>query len=149
MHPIVSTRAGVFTAILVLAFGLPIGASAASGKDNSQAAGSDRSAEGCIGSAGYTWSQLRQECIRLFEAGVPLYNVENPAATSVAYVVGGGATEPLELFLPDRGSGVLMFFRNGAWHDDDGRFTLTNSADDVLEVRDTGGKLLFSSRKTG
>ena len=148
MHPIVP-RVRVFAITLVLAAGLSTGAVAASGGDTNKAAGSDRSAEGCIGSAGYTWSQLRQECVRLFEAGVPLYNVEDPASTSVAYVVGGGATEPLELFLPDRSSGVLMFFRGGGWHDDDGRYSLTNTDNDVLELRDSDGKLIYTSRKSG
>jgi len=148
MHPIVPGF-GVFAIALVLAASLSTGAAAASGGNKDTAAGSDRSAEGCIGSAGYTWSQLRQECIRLFEAGVPLYNAQDPASTSVAYVVGGGATEPLELFLPDRPSGVLMFFRDGGWHDDDGRYSLTNTDNDVLELRDSDGKLIFNSRKSG
>ena len=32
--------------------------------------GSDRDAHGCIGSAGYIWSEVRQDCIRLFEQGI-------------------------------------------------------------------------------
>ena len=133
---------------LVVAASLTAGMQAVSVQQASAATGADRSAQGCIGSAGYTWSQLRQECVRLFEAGVPLYNAEDPSAASVAYVISGGAAEPLELFLPERGEGILMFFRDGAWHDDDERYTLTNSADDVLTVRDAAGKVLFSSRKT-
>lgn len=35
-----------------------------------QMAGSDRDAHGCIGSAGYTWSPVREACIRVFEAGL-------------------------------------------------------------------------------
>ena len=108
--------------------------------------GGDRSAQGCIASAGYSWSQLRRECLRLFETGVPLHNVRDPAATGVAYVIGGGATDPLELFLPDQATGILMFFRDGAWQDDDGRYSLSNDENDVLTVRDRQGNLLYSSR---
>jgi hypothetical protein len=109
--------------------------------------GGDRSAQRCIASAGYSWSQLRQECLRVFEAGVPLYNAQDPRATSVAHVIGGGAMEPLELFLPDQVTGMLMFFRDGAWRDDDGRYSLSNDENDVLTVRDRQGNLLYSSRK--
>ena len=36
--------------------------------------GSDRDEHGCIGSAGYTWSDARHDCIRLWEAGQYLDN---------------------------------------------------------------------------
>lgn len=150
MDPNVPNRArhALFAlALLVAVACLPSGVLAASDQGSATATGADRDARGCIGSAGYTWSQLRQACVRPFEAGVPLDNVEDPGATSVAYVISSGSTEPLELFLPAHGAGILMFFRDGVWRDDDGRYTLTNSADDVLEVRDGAGKLLFSSRK--
>ncbi|MEM9107086.1 MAG: hypothetical protein AAGC96_15640 [Pseudomonadota bacterium] len=128
---------------------LSTGSMVASSLTVSAATGADQSEQGCIGSAGYTWSQLRQECVRLFEVGVPLYNAQDPDATTVAYMVSGGSAQPLELFLPDQAEGILMFFQDGAWHDDDHRYTLTNSDDDVLDVRDAAGKLLFSSRKPG
>ena len=32
--------------------------------------GADRDEHGCIGSAGYTWSEVRKDCIRLFEDGL-------------------------------------------------------------------------------
>lgn len=34
--------------------------------------GGDRDSHGCIGSAGYQWSELRQECLRLFEDAIRL-----------------------------------------------------------------------------
>ena len=39
-----------------------------------QKTGSDRDAYGCIASAGYTWSQVAGDCLRLWEAGVRLQN---------------------------------------------------------------------------
>lgn len=134
--------------LFVAAAGLTAGLMAISVQTPSAATGTDRSEQGCIGSAGYTWSQLRQDCVRLFEVGVPLYNAQDPGATSVAYVISGGSAEPLELFLPDQEEGMLMFYRDGAWRDDEHRYTLTNSDDDVLDVRDAAGTLLYSSRKT-
>ena len=34
--------------------------------------GNDKDEHGCIASAGYTWSELLQECIRPFEKGIKL-----------------------------------------------------------------------------
>src|SRR5699024_11716593 len=38
--------------------------------------GSDKDQHGCKGSAGYTWSQLREDCIRIFEEGETLLPIE-------------------------------------------------------------------------
>ena len=147
MRPFPKVMQCTGAALLVCAVSAAPAAAGTSARSGEEPVGGDRTAQGCITSAGYIWSQVRKACIRLFEAGKPLHNVRNPEATSVAYVVGGGGQMPLELFLPDAQKGVLMFFRNGAWHDDDGRYVLSNDDNDVLEVRNPGGKLLFSSLK--
>lgn len=36
---------------------------------NEALVGADRDENNCIGSAGYTWSELKQECIQVFEVG--------------------------------------------------------------------------------
>ena len=41
-------------------------------RPQSNIVGNDRDADGCIGSAGYTWSQIKKDCIRLFEEKVQL-----------------------------------------------------------------------------
>ena len=68
--------------------------------------GADRDAQGCIGSAGYTWSPMRGQCIRPFEAGLAF--LPDPAPTQgavlAAYVVlspaQGDDVTAAELFLP-------------------------------------------------
>ena len=43
--------------------------------------GADKDAHGCIGSAGYTYSVVRKDCIRLWEEGTaltPVVQIENP-----------------------------------------------------------------------
>ena len=53
---------------------------ACGGKGNKQSAqartGADRDDHGCIASAGYTWSEARKDCVRLWEAGVRMVSVE-------------------------------------------------------------------------
>lgn len=42
---------------------------------------------GCNAAAGYTWSEVRQNCVRLFEDGIRLNSVTDTASTSSAFVV--------------------------------------------------------------
>ncbi len=52
------------------------------------ATGDARDAHGCIASAGYQWSPLRQACVRIFEAGLAFEPTPyNPDQTLRAYVL--------------------------------------------------------------
>lgn len=60
--------------------------------------GNDRDAHGCIPSAGYTWSELENACVRVFESGIALKNLRDKSATSAAFVI--IKDNKAELFLP-------------------------------------------------
>jgi hypothetical protein len=67
--------------------------------------GGDRDAHGCIGSAGYQWSELRQECIRLFEKGIRLdAKAQNLDKTLSAFIVfkSGDDDAVAELYIPSQ-----------------------------------------------
>lgn len=51
--------------------------------------GADEDAHGCKTSAGYTWSELRQECVRVFETGTRLDPVDVSGGEAVisAFVI--------------------------------------------------------------
>lgn len=67
--------------------------------DNTSAVGADRDAHGCIGSAGYTFSPLKNSCIRLWEAGITLLPAQKQdGAVMAAYAV--LQDNKGELFLP-------------------------------------------------
>ncbi len=75
--------------------------------------GSDRDAHGCIGSAGYTWSNVRNQCIRIFEAGLAFEPDPAPTQGAVlaAYLVlapAEGAVTAAELFVPGRAAPVPL-----------------------------------------
>ena len=64
--------------------------------------GDDRDEHGCIGSAGYTWSALRGECIQTFEVGTRLNPVdvkEEEAVISAFIVSKDGDNSQVELFI--------------------------------------------------
>lgn len=49
------------------------------------AVGNDRDEHDCIGSAGYVWSEVREDCIRPFETGVKLQDCKNTDSTTAAF----------------------------------------------------------------
>ena len=75
-----------------------------------QAIGGDRDAHGCIGSAGYVWSALKGDCIRLFEDGIRL-NPQDKSLdqTTSAFIVFKSPDEDAqaELFLPGQPAVLL------------------------------------------
>ena len=61
--------------------------------------GSDRDAHGCIGSAGYTWCEAKQKCIRAWEEPCPpdktitaCYDCSGLGKIMVKYYPGNGAS---------------------------------------------------------
>ena len=62
--------------------------------------GNDRDDHGCIGSAGYRWSEVLRDCIRPFEAGIKLGTAADSTSTSAAYLVFSKDSTRIEAFLP-------------------------------------------------
>ncbi|OYQ43818.1 hypothetical protein CHU92_02930 [Flavobacterium cyanobacteriorum] len=82
--------------------------------ENRVVLGTDSDEKGCVASAGYRWSVLRKECIRLFEEGYRLNKIntlkEGTDAES-AFIIFDENGERAELFLPDAGSKSVILRR--------------------------------------
>lgn len=79
--------------------------------------GGDRDEHGCIGSAGYTWSELKQECIRIWEVGLEMQNSQDPESSTVAYLITKEGSENVEIYLPEVSGGMLLHKHHGIWTD--------------------------------
>lgn len=64
-----------------------------------QMVGNDKDEHGCIGSAGYTWSEVRKDCIRLFEDGIVVKSTD--VENENAYIVLSKDSLKAELFYSD------------------------------------------------
>ena len=62
--------------------------------------GGDRDDHGCIGSAGYKWSELLKDCIRPFERGIKLGTAADTTSTSATYLVFNNDSTRIEAFVP-------------------------------------------------
>jgi hypothetical protein len=69
--------------------------------------GGDSDAHGCKASAGYTWSTLKKECIRIFE-GTKLSHTEETGKTytTAAFVIFDG--NKAELFLDTQKDAIIL-----------------------------------------
>ena len=111
--------------------------------------GADKDEHGCIASAGYTYSVIRKECVRLWEVGIalaPVAAMSNPGL--VAYVVQNPAGNKVEVFLPGQvGSMVLTAQANpsiATWVGRQGFWVLTYDATQGWQLS-ADGDILYAA----
>jgi hypothetical protein len=71
----------------------------------------DRDEHNCIGSAGYQWSMLKKECIRIFEAGIRLDAVApdlNKTVSAFAVFKSESENAQVEMFIPGVKDSILL-----------------------------------------
>lgn len=82
--------------------------------------GGDKDAHGCIGSAGYTYSQIRKDCVRTFEEKIKLKEVASKG-DYIAAVIFSKDMKKAEVFVKDVEGGSVILTRAGkakAWKKD-------------------------------
>lgn len=136
--------------ILILLFG------SCSGKQKSQnnqavKIGADRDAHGCISSAGYVWSELRQECIRPFEIGLKLYGVDTMVQNYAAYLIFSSDSTKVELFSTLSATSILLDYNkekhvSRQWCSSDTPPYILTHESYIWRVR-RNGILLFTSQE--
>lgn len=78
--------------------------------------GNDEDAYGCKPSTGYKWSEIKKECIRIFEVGIKLNPVSKELdQTTAAFIVFKSATEKsqVEVFMPNHEKSMLFQLEKG------------------------------------
>ena len=72
--------------------------------------GADRDEHGCITSAGFSWSELQQTCVQLWEAGVRLDPIEVKEGDAVisAFVLFNKDESKAEIVLPKKEGSVIL-----------------------------------------
>ena len=96
------------------------------------AVGADKDENGCVSSAGYTWSILKNDCIRVFEIGYRLNPTQINADEAVmsAFVIFDEDKEKTELFLPNSDKSIILnldgkgIYKNGKIVFDSNEFVL-------------------------
>ncbi|WP_290970267.1 hypothetical protein [Flavobacterium sp.] len=68
--------------------------------------GGDSDSHGCKASAGYTWSTLKKECVRIFEGTKLSHSDDGKKYTTVSYVIFDG--NKAELFLDTQKESIIL-----------------------------------------
>ncbi len=98
--------------------------------------GGDRDEQGCIGTTGYTWSVLYNDCIRQWRIGIELVNASGSKKTTQGYVVFNHDNTKAELFLSNVDTNYIIIKTNDNWV----------GFDYTLNKTDKGFKLLYQGK---
>jgi hypothetical protein len=107
--------------------------------------GADKDAHGCIASAGYSYSKLKKDCIRVFEQKIQLTEVAPTASySSIAAVIFSDDKTSIELFLPKEKESVILkrTGKKGNYIWKNNVYAFTGSTKYVLKK---GDKIIFKS----
>lgn len=114
---------------------------AAAETEKTEIVGDDKDEHGCIASAGYTWSEVQKDCIRLWEKGVRLASVDD--AENTLFIVFSPDSTQVELFFSKEDAPNEILDRRSlpaggyAWNMED---------DDTKNVRLENGKWTVDRR---
>lgn len=76
--------------------------------------GGDRDVHGCIASAGYTYSQIRNKCVRVFEQKIKLKEVSTDKSyTSMTAVIFSKDMKKAEVFIPEASAKSIILDKQG------------------------------------
>ncbi|EJL69150.1 hypothetical protein [Chryseobacterium populi] len=79
-----------------------------------QKVGGDRDVHGCIGSAGYTYSQIKNDCVRVFEQKIKLKEISSDKSyTSMTAVIFSKDMKRAEVFIPDGAAKSIILEKEG------------------------------------
>lgn len=102
------------------------------GSEETTTVGGEKDEHGCLVSAGELWSQIRQDCLQIFNAGQrlnPIHTKDGEAVIS-SFILFNNDKSELELFLPDpkNGSVILKSIGNGIYEADSYKFDIKDSS---------------------
>lgn len=111
--------------------------------------GSDRDKHDCIASAGYTWSEVQQNCIRLFESGI---RVEATDGKSSAFIVFSPDSTQAEVFFSNDSIREILDRRSlpaggYAWNQEDDDTKNIRFIDGIWTISQRG-KEIYSQNKS-
>ncbi|WP_297329718.1 hypothetical protein [uncultured Bacteroides sp.] len=119
------------------------GKKAESNTEEATLVGDDKDEHGCIASAGYTWSEVRKDCIRLWEEGVRMSAVDD-AGKSLFLVFSPDSTQ-VELFFSEEDMPNEILDRRNL---PSGKYAWNVEDDDTKNVRFENNQWTISQRGT-
>lgn len=83
-------------------------------QEHAQLIGGEKDRHGCLTAAGYTWSKLYRDCIRVFDMGVRIEDPSNQPELS-SYAVFSADSSRVEVFRPSSKKSVILQREGDKW----------------------------------
>ena len=97
---------------------------------------------GCNEAAGYTWSEVRGNCIRIFEEGIAMLAVTGQDTTLAAYVVFAADSTQAEAFIPNEKQHPVLKRRSLP----EGGYAWNIEDDETYNLRQVDGQWVLEQR---
>lgn len=71
----------------------------------------DKDKNGCLNTAGYTWSNLKNECVKVFSIGLrldPISDPNNEDAQKAMYMIFSNDANKVEIYLPQAQEAIVL-----------------------------------------
>lgn len=114
--------------------------------------GGERTAEGCIPSAGYQWSKAKEDCVRLWEVGVELVHQGSGDPNFSAWAI--TTEDKAEIIINHDGTHALLN-RTGdrqygyMWENLDADMVLIADGDGILQLQDSNQFIMYMQDREG
>lgn len=78
---------------------------------------SDKDQNGCLNTAGYTWSSIKNDCVKVYSVGLrldPVHNQNNEDAQKALYMIFADDAQKVEIYLPHEQKPLILSRQNDA-----------------------------------
>lgn len=104
---------------------------------SAQMTGNDRDKHGCIGSAGYSYSKIKKDCIQIHAQENILKSVSTEGHWTLTCVIFNENNDKAEIFLPNEAKSIILKKKGENWTKSGYQLTKTDNGyelkkDDVL-----------------
>lgn len=115
--------------------------------ENAIKVGGDRDKHNCIPSAGYSWSQSRKECVRIWAVGIRLYDVQNPNQGAYDLAIFSQDNNIAEVYLARGGANIpIILTKSGDnWGEASGIIKVEKAKDSTISLFENG-KIISQSK---
>jgi hypothetical protein len=112
--------------------------------------GNDRDKHGCINSAGYTWSQIKNSCVRIFTDGTKFTAYGNNTDSSLAaFLIVSEDKKKAELFVPAKYSSEAILLDARTYSTTDSMPTLFENKQKEVKLEFLKNKYIISIKNEG
>ncbi len=108
--------------------------------------GGGQDSHGCMGNAGYSWSNLSERCLKPIDSGIDLHHVKSKSSDKICYLVMFDSLSSMELFMPSGSESIVMAADGSEWVNTTAGYRLKLNTDLRYELYNSKEKLIYKNK---